>query len=65
MESGTDGGSFLFCSLDATLVGDVAWQVSKEGHEVKYYIGAESDGEIADGFVPRPTTGGPRWTGRT
>jgi phosphoribosylamine--glycine ligase len=44
---------FLFCSLDAALIGDVAWQVSREGHEVKYYIEAESDREIADGFVPK------------
>ena len=45
--------NFLFCSLDAALIGDVAWQVSKEGHGVKQYIGAESDREIADGFVPK------------
>jgi len=44
---------FLFLSLDAALIGDLAWQVGKEGHEVKYYIEAESDREIADGFVPK------------
>jgi hypothetical protein len=43
---------FLFCSLDAALIGDLAWQVSKEGHDVRYYVEAESDREIADGFVP-------------
>jgi phosphoribosylamine--glycine ligase len=44
---------FLFCSLDAALITDVAWQVSREGHEVKYYIESESDREIGDGFVPK------------
>jgi len=28
---------FLFGSLSG-LIGDIAWQVSKEGHEVRYYI---------------------------
>ena len=45
--------NFLFCSLDAALVGDLAWQVQREGHDVRYYIEAESDREIADGFVPK------------
>ncbi len=45
--------NFLFCSLDAALIGDVAWQVQSEGHGVKYYIEAETDQEIADGFVPK------------
>ncbi|WP_255195294.1 phosphoribosylamine--glycine ligase [Halorarius litoreus] len=48
-----DDKNFLFCSLDAALIGDIAWQVSKEGHDVKYYIEAESDNEIADGFVQK------------
>ncbi|QLG26790.1 phosphoribosylamine--glycine ligase [Halorarum halophilum] len=42
---------FLFCSLDAALIGDVARRVYEEGHDVRYYIEAESDREIADGFV--------------
>lgn len=25
--------NFLFCSLDAALIGDVAWQVHREGHD--------------------------------
>ncbi|KOX92238.1 phosphoribosylamine--glycine ligase [Haloarcula rubripromontorii] len=45
--------NFLFCSLDAALIGDIAWQVAREGHDVKYYIEADSDREIADGFVPK------------
>ncbi|MFB6184303.1 MAG: phosphoribosylamine--glycine ligase [Haloarculaceae archaeon] len=48
-----DSKHFLFLSLDAALVGDVARQVSEEGHDVKYYIEAERDREIADGFVPK------------
>ncbi len=48
-----DARCFLFCSLDAALIGDLAWQVAKEGHEVRYYIEAERDREIADGFVPK------------
>ena len=45
--------NFLFLSLDAALIADIAWQVSKEGHGVKYYVEAESDREIGDGFVEK------------
>ncbi|MFC7234282.1 phosphoribosylamine--glycine ligase [Halosegnis marinus] len=44
---------FLVCSLDAALLGDLAWQLTREGHDVKYYVEAESDREIADGFVEK------------
>ncbi|MEO8453046.1 MAG: phosphoribosylglycinamide synthetase C domain-containing protein [Gemmatimonadota bacterium] len=43
---------FLFVSYDA-LISDIAWEVVKEGHEVKYFIRTEADREIADGFVPK------------
>ncbi|MBM4188117.1 MAG: phosphoribosylamine--glycine ligase [Gemmatimonadetes bacterium] len=43
---------FLFVSYDA-LISDIAWEVAKEGHEVKYFIKAEEDREIANGFVPK------------
>jgi phosphoribosylamine--glycine ligase len=43
---------FLFVSLSG-LVGDIAWQVAKEGHEVRYFIGDEKEKDIADGFVPK------------
>jgi len=43
---------FLFISYDA-LITDVAWQVKKEGHEVKYYIKHPSDKEIGDGFLEK------------
>jgi phosphoribosylamine--glycine ligase len=48
-----DPKRFLFCSLDAALIADLAWQIHREGHEVKYYIEAESDRDIGDGFVPK------------
>jgi len=48
-----DSKRFLFLSLDAALIGDLAWQVHQEGHDVKYFIEAASDKEIADGFVPK------------
>ena len=43
---------FLFVSLDA-LISDIAWQVHREGNEVRYYIGSESESDIGDGFVPK------------
>ena len=49
----SDTKRFLFCSLDAALITDLAWQIHREGHDVKYYIEAESDKEIGDGFVPK------------
>jgi len=43
---------FLFVSLSG-LIGDIAWQTVKEGHEVRYWIGAADERDIADGFVPK------------
>jgi phosphoribosylamine---glycine ligase len=43
---------FLFVSYTG-LISDIAWQVAKEGHEVKYYIRDEKDRDIADGFVTK------------
>lgn len=43
---------FLFVSLTG-LIGDIAWQVRREGHEVKYYIEDPEEKEVADGFVPK------------
>lgn len=43
---------FLFVSIDA-LISDIAWQVLKEGHEVKYYIENPQMKSVADGFVPK------------
>jgi phosphoribosylamine---glycine ligase len=44
--------NFLFVSLTG-LISDIAWQVSKEGHEVRYFIGDKKEKDIADGFVAK------------
>ncbi len=44
--------NFLFVSWDG-YIGDIAWQVVKEGHEAKYYIRNEDNQDIVDGFVPK------------
>jgi len=43
---------FLFVSRSA-LIHDLAWEVLKEGHEVKYFIQSKSDKDVADGFIPK------------
>src|SRR3990167_2317862 len=43
---------FLFVSLDG-LIGDIAWQVVKEGHDVKYCIDEKEEKEVTDGFVTK------------
>lgn len=44
--------NFLFVTFDA-LSGDLAWQILREGHSVKYYTENPEDKEVADGFVPK------------
>jgi phosphoribosylamine--glycine ligase len=44
--------NFLFISWSG-LIGDIAWQIKKEGHEVRYYIDAVSEREIGDGFIDK------------
>src|SRR6185503_5118482 len=43
---------FLFVSYDG-LIADAAWQVVKEGHDVKLHIANAEEREIGEGFVPR------------
>jgi len=43
---------FLFVSLDG-LIGDLAWEVKKEGHDVKYFIRDKSQRDVCDGFVQK------------
>jgi phosphoribosylamine--glycine ligase len=43
---------FLFVSYDG-LIADIAWEVVKEGHAVKFWIKDPDEKEIADGFVPK------------
>ena len=48
----SDKRKFLFVSITG-LISDIAWQVAKEGHEVRYCIEDEKERDIADGFVPK------------
>lgn len=43
---------FLFVSLDG-LIGDIAWHMSLEGHEVRYFIQNPDCKEIGDGFISK------------
>src|SRR5215831_5221931 len=43
---------FLFVSLEG-LIGDTAWTVAKEGHDVRYFIANKEERQIADGFVEK------------
>ena len=43
---------FLFVSYDG-LIADIAWQVVKEGQDVRFWIKDPDEQEIADGFVPK------------
>ena len=43
---------FLFVSFEG-LIGDLAWTVKKEGHDVKYYIQSKNDKDVCDGFVEK------------
>ena len=52
MEQTSSSKKFLFVSIDA-LISDIAWQVAKEGHKVKYYIQDQGERDIADGFVSK------------
>ena len=47
-----DKKNFLFVSLEG-LIADIAWQVVKEGHEVKLFIESKDEHELGDGFVPK------------
>ena len=44
--------NFLFVSLEG-LISDIAWQVVKEGHRVKYFIESPGEKEIGDGFIEK------------
>jgi len=43
---------FLFVS-DESLSGDLAWQIKKEGNEVKVFIEREADQDVYDGFLEK------------
>ncbi len=44
--------NFLFVSRWA-LIHDLAWQVQREGHAVKYWIQSKADRDVGDGMVPK------------
>jgi len=46
------GSKILFVSFDG-LIGDIAWQVTKEGHEAKLWIKDEEERGIAEGFAAK------------
>ena len=43
---------FLFVSLES-LSGDLAWQIKKEGHDVKIYVKNLNDADVYDGFLDK------------
>src|SRR4030042_7159328 len=43
---------FLFVSLES-LSGDLAWQIKKEGHEIKAFIENPEDKDVYDGFLEK------------
>ncbi len=43
---------FLFVSLES-LSGDLAWTLTKEGHQVKCYIKAKTDKDVYNGFIEK------------
>lgn len=43
---------FLFVSLES-LSGDLAWQLTKEGHEVKAHIKDKHDADVYNGFIEK------------
>ena len=43
---------FLFVSIES-LSGDLAYQIKKEGHDVKVYIKAEEDRDVYEGFLEK------------
>src|SRR3989344_2856099 len=43
---------FLFESWES-LSGDLAWQIKKEGHEVKIYVKETNDQDVYDGFLEK------------
>ena len=50
--SGGEPKKFLFVSLES-LSGDLAWQLTKEGHQVKAYIKDKRDADVYNGFIEK------------
>ncbi len=43
---------FLFVTFEALSV-DLAWQIRKEGHDVKFFVQGQSEKDVGDGFVEK------------
>ena len=52
MNNHFDKKKFLFVS-NQSLSGDVAWQIKKEGHDVKVFVEREEDSEVYDGILDK------------
>jgi len=48
----SDPKKFLFVSIGG-YADDLAWQISRQGHQVKFYIENQADKDLADGFVEK------------
>jgi phosphoribosylamine---glycine ligase len=44
--------NFLFVTYDS-LITDIAWQIKKEGHNVKFFTENEKDKDVGDGFITK------------
>jgi phosphoribosylamine---glycine ligase len=51
-KNGFETKKFLFVTVDAVTI-DLAWQVKKEGHLVKFFIEDKNENEIGNGFVEK------------
>ncbi|MBW2974431.1 phosphoribosylamine--glycine ligase [Candidatus Woesearchaeota archaeon] len=47
-----DPKKFLFVTIEG-LITDIAWQIAKEGHHVKFFIENKEEKEVGDGFVSK------------
>lgn len=52
MEKNFEKKKFLFVSYEA-LIGDLAWTIKQEGHEVRYYIQDKASRDICEGFIEK------------
>ena len=43
---------FLFVSIEG-LIGDLAFQIKKEGNEVRYFIQEKTEKNVCDGFIDK------------
>jgi phosphoribosylamine--glycine ligase len=51
---------FLFVTEEALSV-DLAWQLTKEGHDVKFFCQEQQEKDVGDGFVQKIDTWDKTW----